>query len=61
MKRDVRGYRTTETSQVDNLMRVGEYLADDGFSYSRLKKLWFRSRSTRKDQLFLEALVDINY
>ena len=61
MKRDVRGYRTTETSQVDNLMRVGEYLADDGFSYSRLKKLWFRSRRTRKDQLFLEALVDINY
>ena len=61
MKRDVREYRTTETSQVDNLMRVGEYLADDGFSYSRLKKLWIRSRRTRKDQLFLEALVDINY
>ena len=61
MKRDVRGYRTTETSQVDNLMRVGEYLADDGFSYSRLKKLWIRSRRTREDQLFLEALVDINY
>ena len=59
--RDVRGYRTTETSQVDNLMRVGEYLADDGFSYSRLKKLWIRSRRTREDQLFLEALVDINY
>lgn len=59
--RDVRGYRATETSQVDNLMRVGEYLADDGFSYSRLKKLWIRSRRTRKDQLFLEALVDINY
>lgn len=61
MGRDVRGYRTTETSQVDNLMRVGEYLADDGFSYSRLKKLWIRSRRTREDQLFLEALVDINY
>ena len=57
----MRGYRTTETSQVDNLMRVGEYLADDGFSYSRLKKLWIRSRRTREDQLFLEALVDINY
>ena len=53
MGRDVRGYRTTETSQVDNLMRVGEYLADDGFSYSRLKKLWIRSRRTREDQLFL--------
>ena len=57
----MRGYRTTETSQVDNLMRVGEYLADDGFSYGRLKKLWIRSRRTREDQLFLEALVDINY
>ena len=61
MGRDVRGYRTTETSQVDNLMRVGEYLADDGFSYSRLKRLWIRSRRTPEDQLFLEALVDINY